>query len=192
MCVGPACAQELRELQPDAVIAMGLPLPAADSDGCSCLLAHALDAASIDINGHPLIYTPLSAPQVRQHRHSSGIARVCADCSCKLQLSLGACVCPPHRPLPCCTVWLGSHSCRPGHTARRRNQPRRVCRQARSSGSAGNFRPRQPLGGAARCRWPATRRAALAAAGGVGAAAASARAPRVWRAQGSHPEQLAV
>lgn len=57
------CVQHLRELQPDVVMSFGV--PTAGADCCGCMLSDALGGVPwIDVYGHPIIYSPMSVPQV--------------------------------------------------------------------------------------------------------------------------------
>lgn len=57
------CAQHLRELQADVVMSFGVPTAAGDC--CGCMLSDALGGVPwIDVYGHPIIYSPISVPQV--------------------------------------------------------------------------------------------------------------------------------
>jgi hypothetical protein len=54
----------LRDFQPDAVMAVGLPASVM-GDNLACLLSHALGGVPfVDINGNALLTGPTSMPQV--------------------------------------------------------------------------------------------------------------------------------
>eukprot|EP00775_Hariotina_reticulata_P002756 gene2757-3050_t len=54
--------QHLKSLEADAVAAIGLSF-GSSGDGCTCVLAHALNLPIININGNPLLRGPPSVPQ---------------------------------------------------------------------------------------------------------------------------------
>lgn len=55
--------QQLKGLEADAVMAMSIPSPLPDT--CSCVLSHALGGVPwVDVYGNPMMFSPLSVPQV--------------------------------------------------------------------------------------------------------------------------------
>lgn len=55
----------MQDFQPDAVMAIGMPVPDTATDSCGCLLSHALKVPMIDIDcGMTFWSGPPSAPQV--------------------------------------------------------------------------------------------------------------------------------
>ncbi|WIA28183.1 hypothetical protein OEZ86_010747 [Tetradesmus obliquus] len=99
--------QRLRNFQPDAVMAVGLP-GSVISDNLACLLSHALGRVPfIDINGNALLTGPPSVPQF-----GAGLVRGVRSKKCEalLEVTLGSWLVEYPRPLAANQVMVGPGS----------------------------------------------------------------------------------
>jgi hypothetical protein len=69
----PPLSQRLRELKPDALLVLGLPLSGTGiSDSCGCVLSHALGAPLLDMYYGPS-QLPIAVPQARGQMRSTAL-----------------------------------------------------------------------------------------------------------------------